>query len=185
MTFGIDCYMGIDDHWKNPSVQLWHPTAGTLAHVPVPQFSLAAMSAADEEAQEYRRRFGFEYGNYDIERLCRPFDSADSRAHDAYIELVDARYELMRSWACMYEPLPAGEYGTSALEDGLEEQLTEEANRHIAGNSELQGALSEHQFKRVLWVDGVDLSGEPEYSPDGVFSHPARIQVTNTVYGSH
>lgn len=63
MTFGIDCYMGIDDHWKNPSVQLWHPTAGTLAHVPVPQFSLEAMSAADEEAQEYRRRFGFEYGN--------------------------------------------------------------------------------------------------------------------------
>jgi hypothetical protein len=142
------------------------------------------MSAADEEAQEYRRRFGFKYGNYDVERLCRPFDSADSRAHDAYIELTDARYELMRSWVCMYEPLPFGEYGTSALEDGLEERLTEEANRHIAGNSGLQGALSGHQFMRVLWVDGVDLGGEAEYSPEGVFSYPARIQVTSRVYGS-
>lgn len=71
MTREVRCFLGIDDCWEDPGVQLWHPTGGTLARVSLPQFSLKALSTADEEAQRYRQGFGFNYGNYDIEYIHR------------------------------------------------------------------------------------------------------------------
>lgn len=51
MTREVRCFLGIDDCWEDPGVQLWHPTGGTLARVSLPQFSLESLSTADEEAQ--------------------------------------------------------------------------------------------------------------------------------------
>lgn len=38
--------------------------------------------------------------------------------------------------------------------------------------------------RRALWVDGVNLAADPEYSPDGVFSFPAQLHISDRVYAS-
>lgn len=38
--------------------------------------------------------------------------------------------------------------------------------------------------RRALWVDGVNLAADPEYSPDGVFSFPAQLHISDRLYAS-
>lgn len=184
MTLEVRCFLGIDDCWEDPGVQLWHPTGGTLARVPLPQFSLKALSTADEEAQRYRQGFGFDYGNYDVEYIYRTSNPDDERAWDQYIDLLDARRALMQSWVHMYDPGPPDGFGTCALEDQLEKQLLAETNKRLERDPDLSHAVSQRGPWRALWVDGVNLAADPEYSPDGVFSYPAQLHISDRVYAS-
>lgn len=177
----ITLFLVIDDHEETPGAHLYHPDGGYLVFAGTPRFAVERMVNDDEEAVEYRSRFGFEYSNDDMRRIFASHDGVTCCPGDCEeIELMLKRRDLITNYILMYPNVPTGEEGTDRILESIEDEFLEELeNLDVKGSafSKLMQKLAGFRIEGFRYVANVDRSGDGITTTDGAIGYPIRVRV--------